>query len=114
MEFRSKLHMHVRGVCFRDAQRSMANTFKEGGRKFENVSDLVSTCLVFHNMCIFFGDKFWREEWMRGQTNEVHNGLAIEQVQGAATLERIVVANLAFHNLAGIDDQTRETLEYIK
>lgn len=80
----------------------------------KNVSDLVFTCLVFHNMCIFFGDKFWREEWMRGQTNEVHNGLAIEQVQGAATLERIVVANLAFHNLAGIDDQTRETLEYIK
>lgn len=28
--------------------------------------------------------------------------------------ERLAVANLALHSLAGIDDNTRETLEYIK
>ena len=39
----------------------------------KNVSDLVLTCLVLHNMCIIFGDTFWREEWMQEATNEVHN-----------------------------------------
>ena len=48
----------------------------------KNVPDLVSTCLVLHNMCIIFGDTFWREEWMREATDEVHNGLAIPQVSG--------------------------------
>ena len=42
-----------------------------------NVPDLVSTCLILHNMCIIFRVIFWREEWMRETTNEVHNGLAI-------------------------------------
>ena len=80
----------------------------------KNVPDLVSTCLVLHNMCIIFGDTFWREQWIQKATNEVHNRLVIGQVQGAATLERMAVANLALHSLAGIDDQARETLEYIK
>ena len=30
----------------------------------ENVSDLVSTCLMLHNICIIFGDELWRSEWM--------------------------------------------------
>ena len=80
----------------------------------KNMSDLVSTCLVLYNMCIIFGDTFWKEEWIREATNKVHNGLAIGQVHRAVTLERITVANLALHSLAGIDDQARETLEYIK
>ena len=80
----------------------------------KNVPDLVSMCLVLHNMCIIFGDTFWRAEWMREATNEVHNGLPIPTMSGSSISERMAVANLALHNLAGIDDQSRETLEYIK
>ena len=82
--------------------------------QLKNVPDLVSTCLVLHNMCIIFGDTFWKEEWIREATTEVQNGLATAQVPGASMLERMAVANLALHSLAGIDDQSRETLEYIK
>ena len=80
----------------------------------KNVPDMVSTCLILHNMCIIFGDSFWREEWMREATNEVHNGLAIPQVAGSSMRERLAVANLALHSLAGINDESRETLEYFK
>ena len=80
----------------------------------KNVPNLVSTCLVLHNMYIIFGDTFWKEEWMREATNEVHNGLAIPQVAGSSMQERMAVANEALHNLAGIDDASRETLEDIK
>ena len=80
----------------------------------KNVPDLVSTYLVLHNMCIIFGDTFWREEWMREATDEVHNGLAIPQVPGSSMREQMAMANLALHSLAGIDDESRETLEYIK
>ena len=79
-----------------------------------NVPDLVSTCLVLHNMCIIFGDTFWREEWMREATEEVHNGLAIPKQPGSTMRKRMAVANLTLQGLAGIDDQSRETLEYIK
>ena len=65
-------------------------------------------------MYIIFGDTFWKEEWMREATNEVHNGLAIPQVAGSSMQERMAVANEALHNLAGIDDASRETLEDIK
>ena len=80
----------------------------------KNVPDLVSTCLVLHNMCIIFGDNFWREEWMREATNEVHNRLATPYVSRSFMREQMAVANLALHSLAGIDDQLREPLEYIK
>ena len=80
----------------------------------KNVPDMVSTCLILHNMCIIFGDSFWREEWMREATNEVHNGLAIPQVAGSSMRERLAMANLALHSLAGINDESRETLEYFK
>ena len=30
----------------------------------KNVHDLVSKCLILHNMCTIFGDIFWREEWI--------------------------------------------------
>ena len=80
----------------------------------KNVPDLVLTCLVLHNMCIIFGDDFWRQEWMREATDEVHNGLAIPIIPGSSMRERMAVANLALHSLAGIDDSSRETLEFIK
>ena len=80
----------------------------------KNVPDLVLTCLVLHNMCIIFGDSFWRQEWMREAAEEVHNGLAIPNVPGQSRQERMAVANLALHSLAGIDETSRETLEYIK
>ena len=51
---------------------------------------------------------------MREATEEVHNGLAIPKMPGSSMDERMVVANLALHSLASIDDQSRETLEYIK
>ena len=47
-------------------------------------------------------------------TEEVHNGLAIPKQPGSTMRERMAVANLALQGLAGIDDQSRETLEYIK
>ena len=80
----------------------------------KNVPDVVSTCLVLHNMCIIFGDSFWKSEWMREATDEVHNGLAIRRVRDVSMHERLAVANLALHSLAGIDDNSRETLEDIK
>ena len=80
----------------------------------KNVPDLVLTCLVLHNMCIIFGDTFWREEWMRKASDEVHNGLAIPNVPGQSIQERRAVANLALHSLAEIDDTSRETLKFIK
>jgi hypothetical protein len=75
----------------------------------KNVHDLVLTCLVLHNMCIIFGD-----EWLREVTDEVHNGLKIHIISGSSMRERMTVANLALHSLAGNDDNSRETLEYIK
>ena len=80
----------------------------------KNVPDLVATCLVLHNMCIMFGDEFWKQEWLREATDDVHNGLANGHVVGSSMQERLAVANLALHSLAGIDDNSRETLEFIK
>ena len=80
----------------------------------KNVPDLVATCLVLHNMCIVFGDEFWKQEWLREATDDVHNGLATPKVVGSSIQERLAVANLALHSLAGIDDNSRETLEFIK
>ena len=80
----------------------------------KNVPDLVLTCLVLHNMCIIFGDTFWRQEWMREASDEVHNGLAIPKVPGSSLQERLAIANLALHSLAGIDDSSRETLDQLK
>lgn len=82
--------------------------------QLKNVPDVVSTCLVLHNMCIIFGDSFWKSEWMREATDEVHNGLAIRRVRGVSMQERMAVANLALQSLAGIDENSRETLEDLK
>ena len=51
---------------------------------------------------------------MREATNEVQNRLATPNLPGSSMHERMVVANLDLHILASIDDQSRETLEYIK
>ena len=51
---------------------------------------------------------------MREATDEVHNWLAIPKVHGSSMQERLAVANLTLHSLADIDDNSRQTLEYIK
>lgn len=51
---------------------------------------------------------------MRKVTNEVHNGLANPQMSGSSMRERMTVANLALHSLADIEDESQETLKYIK
>ena len=80
----------------------------------KNVPDLVSTCLLLHNICIIFGDSFWKNEWLEEATHEVHDGLAMGTTAGATGAERLAVANHALHTLAGIDENSRETLEYLK
>ena len=80
----------------------------------KNVSDLILTCLVLHNMCLIFGDDFLRQEWIREATKEVHNGLTIPNISGSSMRERMAVANLALRSLAGIDNNLREILEHIK
>ena len=47
-------------------------------------------------------------------SDEVHNGLAIPKVPGSSLRERLAIANLALHSLAGIDDSSRETFEQLK
>ena len=51
---------------------------------------------------------------MQEAADEVHNELVIPNVSGSTMSERMVVANLSLYNLTGMDDQSRETLEYIK
>ena len=80
----------------------------------KNVPDLVSTCLLHHNICIIFGDDFWKNEWLQEATHEVHDALAMGTAAAATGQERMAVANDALHTLAGIDDSSRETLEYFK
>ena len=79
----------------------------------KNVPKLVSTCLVIHNMCIVFGDDFWKTEWMQETFEEVHYGLTHGRVLGPPSHERLVVANHALQTLAGIDETSRDTLEYM-
>lgn len=80
----------------------------------KNVPDLVNMCLLLHNICIIFGDTFWKNEWLEEATSEVRDGLASGPGAGATGNERLAVANHALHTLAGIDDRSRETLEYLK
>ena len=80
----------------------------------KNVPELVSTCLVLHNICIIFGDSFWKTEWLQEATDEVQSGLSAGTQVGASTEERRAVANHALASLARIDDNYRETLEYMK
>ena len=47
-------------------------------------------------------------------TTEVHDGLASGTASGATGQERLAVANHALHTLAAIDENSRETLEYLK
>jgi hypothetical protein len=79
----------------------------------KNVPELVSTCLVLHNICLIFGDEFWKTEWMREAQEEVHNGLTMGRASRQMAHEREAVANHALEELAGIEDESRDTLEYI-
>ena len=80
----------------------------------KNVPDLVSTCLVLHNICIILGDSFWKAEWMQEATEEVHNSISSGNQVGRSNQERLAVANHALTSLAGIEEDYRETLEYFK
>jgi hypothetical protein len=80
----------------------------------KNVPDLVSTCLLLHNICLIFGYTFWKNEWLQEATHEIHDGLAMRTTAGATGAERLAVANAALQTLAGIDENSRETLEYFK
>ena len=44
----------------------------------------------------------------------MHNGLAILNVPGSSMQERLAFANHTLYNLAGIDDNSSEALEFIK
>ena len=80
----------------------------------KNMPDLVSTYIVLHNICIILGDNFWKTEWIQEASDEVHNVLSLVTVQGHTSQEKIAVANHALHNLAGLEESSCETLEYMK
>lgn len=80
----------------------------------KNVPDLVSMCLLLHNICIIFGDSFWKNEWLQETTDEIHDALAHETASSASGQERMAVAKNALHTLASIDDSSKETLKYFK
>ena len=80
----------------------------------KNVPEFVITCLVLQNICIIFGDNFWKTEWTQEATDEVHNGLSASNLIGTSREERLAVANHALHSLAGIDENSRDILEYMK
>lgn len=82
--------------------------------QFKNVTELVSTCLVVHNICIIIGDNFWNSEWLQESSYEVHNGLSFMTPSVSAKQEKLAVANHVLHSLAGIENKSRETLEYFK
>ena len=82
--------------------------------QLKNVSELVSVYLVLYNICIILGDSFWKTEWLQEASDEVHNGLSLVTPPGPARQEKLAVANHALHSLAGIEESSRETLEYIK
>ena len=50
---------------------------------------------------------------MEEATEEVHNGMAVGGVSGRMVNERLAVANHALESLAGIQDNSRDTLEYL-
>lgn len=82
--------------------------------ELRNVPDLVSTCLVLHNMCTILGDSFWKDEWIQEATEEVQSNLAAVRVPTLSMQEKLAVANLTLHNFADIDKNLRESVEYIK
>ena len=74
----------------------------------KNVPELVSTCLVLHNICIVFRDSFWKTEWMQEATDEVYNNVSTIRQVGTSTQERLVVVNHVLQSLASIDDNYRD------
>ena len=64
-------------------------------------------------MCIIFGDDLWNTEWMQEAAEEVHNGLTLERVSGPSSHKTLVVVNHALHSLAGFEENSKDTLEYM-
>ncbi|MBC8083259.1 MAG: aldehyde dehydrogenase family protein [Hymenobacter sp.] len=52
--------------------------------QLKNVPEMVSACLVLHNICIIFGDSFWRTEWVQEATDVGARVLAGGNVLDAA------------------------------
>ena len=50
---------------------------------------------------------------MQKAAEELHNGLTMDKVFRPSSNERLVVANHALQSLAGIDENSRNTLEYM-
>ena len=80
----------------------------------KSVPELVTVCLILYNMCIIFGNNFWKTEWMQEATDEVHNGMSIANIPGTSKQERLAVANHALHSICAIDERSREKLEHDK
>ena len=50
---------------------------------------------------------------MQEATEEVHNGMNMGRVSGRTSHERLAVANHALQSLAVIEENSRDTLEYM-
>ena len=68
----------------------------------KSVHDLVSICIVLHNICIILGDNFWNTEWLQEASDEMHNGLSLITPHGPTSQEKLAVANHALHNFTWI------------
>ena len=77
LELRSKFHPHVRWKSIWNAQGKVTNIVKNNDVHLKNVLELVSTCLVLNNICIFLEDIFWKTEGLQEASDEVHNGLSL-------------------------------------
>ena len=114
LEFCAKLDLNVRRESFWDVEGEVAHIVKENRRSFEKYPELVSSCLVLHNICIIFGDNFWKTKWLQETTDEVQSALCASAQVGASTHKRLADANHALSTLAGIDDNYRENIEDMK
>ena len=55
----------------------------------KSVPELVTVCLILHNMCIIFGDNFWKNEWMREVTDKVHKRNVNSQDSGYKQIREV-------------------------
>ena len=60
-----------------------------------------------------FWRRFWKTEWMQEAAEEVHNRLTLGTISGPSSHEKLSIANHALHNMAGIEKNFKNTLEYM-